>query len=132
MERGQWIGGEWRTVDGEGKKLFVGCLTSQQHANVPLGRISSDNCAYYHTETEVADKTFYLTQSQYTDTGQTSPSADPKTPSAWKSSPWCHRYEETCKKIPGKSGNRTQVRRLTTRPIRRWESIVEGGWREGG
>ena len=29
-----------------------------------------------HTEIEVADQTFYLTQSQYTDTGPTSPSAD--------------------------------------------------------
>ena len=30
-----------------------------------------------HTEVEVADQTFRLTQSQYTDTGPTSPSADP-------------------------------------------------------
>ena len=30
-----------------------------------------------HTETEVADPTFHLTQSQCTDTGSTSPSADP-------------------------------------------------------
>ena len=30
-----------------------------------------------HTEIEVADQTFYLTQSQYTDTGPTSPNADP-------------------------------------------------------
>ena len=29
-----------------------------------------------HTEIEVADPTFYLTQSQYTDTGPTSPSTD--------------------------------------------------------
>ena len=32
-----------------------------------------------HTEIEVEDQTFYLTQSQYTDTGPTSPSADPIT-----------------------------------------------------
>ena len=32
---------------------------------------------------EVADPTFYLTQSQYTGTGPTSPSADPITPGAW-------------------------------------------------
>ena len=31
------------------------------------------------TETEVADQTFYHTQLQYTATGPTSPSADPKT-----------------------------------------------------
>ena len=33
-----------------------------------------------HTEMEVADQTFYLTQSQYTDTRPNSPSADPITP----------------------------------------------------
>ena len=33
-------------------------------------------------EIEVADQIFHLTQSQYTDTGPTSPSADPTTPGA--------------------------------------------------
>ena len=33
-------------------------------------------------------QTFYLTQSQYTDTGPTSPSADPITPGAWQGSHW--------------------------------------------
>ena len=60
--------------------LLVGCLTSQQHASVSQGRIFKDNFTCYHTETEVADPTSYLTQSQYTDTGPTSPSADPITP----------------------------------------------------
>ena len=32
-----------------------------------------------HTETKAADKTYYLTESQYTDTVPTSPSADPMT-----------------------------------------------------
>ena len=41
-----------------------------------------------HSEIEVADPTFYLTQSQYTDTGLTSPSADPITPGAWQGSHW--------------------------------------------
>ena len=59
--------------------LLVGCLTSQQHASVSQGRICSDNCTCCHTEIEVADPTFYLTQSQYTDTGPTNPSADPIT-----------------------------------------------------
>ena len=36
-----------------------------------------------HTEIEVADQTFHLTQSQYTDTGLTSPSTDLITPGAW-------------------------------------------------
>ena len=42
--------------------LFVGCLTSQQHASVSQGWICSDNFMCCHTETEVADQTFYLTQ----------------------------------------------------------------------
>ena len=62
--------------------LLVGCLTSQQHASVSEGRIGSDDFTCCHTETEVADQTFYLTQSQYTGTGSTSPSADPRTPGA--------------------------------------------------
>ena len=37
---------------------------------------------------EVADPTFYLTQSQYTDTGTTSPSADHIMPGAWQGSHW--------------------------------------------
>ena len=60
--------------------LLVGCLTSQQQASVSQGRICSDNFTCCHTEIEVADQTFYLTQSQHTDTGPTSPSADPITP----------------------------------------------------
>ena len=60
-------------------ETLVGCLTSQQHASVSQGRICSDNFTCCHTETEVADQTFYLTQSQYTDAGPTSPSADPIT-----------------------------------------------------
>ena len=62
--------------------LLVACLTSQQQASVSQGRICSDNLTYCHTEIEVADPTFYLTQTQYTDTGPTSPSADPITPGA--------------------------------------------------
>ena len=68
--------------------LLVGCLTSHQHASVSQGRICSDNCICCHTEIEVADPTFYLTQSQYTDTGPTSLSADPITPGAWRGSHW--------------------------------------------
>ena len=68
--------------------LFVGCLTSQQHTSVSQGRICSDHCTCYHTEIEVADPTFHLTQSQYTDTGPTSPSADAITPDAWQDSHW--------------------------------------------
>ena len=48
-----------------------------------------------HTEIEVADQTFYLTQSQYTDTGSTSPSADPIMPGAWQGSHWSANFEVT-------------------------------------
>ena len=75
--------------------LFAGCLTSQQQASVSQGRICSDNFTCCHTETEVADQTFYLTQSQYTDTGPTSPNADPITPGAWQGSHWRRNNEQT-------------------------------------
>ena len=71
-----------------GLLLVVGCLMSQQQASVSQGRICSDNFTCYHTEIEVADPTFYLTQSQYTDTGPTNPSTDPITPGAWQGSHW--------------------------------------------
>ena len=48
-----------------------------------------------HTEVEVADPAFHLTQSQYTDTGPTSPSADPITPGAWQGSHWSANFEVT-------------------------------------
>ena len=71
-------------VVGEVVGCLLACLTSQQHASVSQGRICSDNFTCCHSEREVADQTFYLTQSQYTDTGSTSPSADPITPGAWQ------------------------------------------------
>ena len=83
---------EWESRMTEDDLKFVcwlvGCLTSQQQASVSQGRICSDNFTCCHTEIEVADQTFYLTQSQYTDTGPTSPSADPITPGAWQGSHW--------------------------------------------
>ena len=78
--------------------VFVGCLTSQQQASVSQGRICSDDFACCHTEIEVADQAFYLTQSQYTDTGPTSPSADPITPGAWQGSHWSANFE-----VPGRT-----------------------------
>ena len=85
------------------QRLFVGCLTSQKHASVSLKRICSDKFTCCHTEIDVADQTFHLTQSQYTDTGPTSPSADPITPGAWQGSHWSakflsHWYDSTPKK----------------------------------
>ena len=55
-------------------------LNVPQHARVSQGSFCIDICC--NTEIEVADQTFYLTQSQYTDTGPTSLSADPVSPCA--------------------------------------------------
>ena len=68
--------------------LLFGCLMSQQHDSASQGRICSNSCMYCHTEIEVTDPTLHLTQSQYTDTGPTSPSADPLMPGAWQGSNW--------------------------------------------
>ena len=45
---------------------------------------SAQTVMHVHTEIEVADQTFSLTQSQCTCTGPTSPSADHITPGAWQ------------------------------------------------
>ena len=99
--------------------LLVGCLSSQQHASVSQGRICTDNFACCHTEIEAADQTFHLTQSQYTDTGPTSPSADPITPGAWQGSHWSANFEVTGmtrpRKNPGASGIRTRDLPLSRR-----------------
>ena len=104
-----------------GRGVFLaGCLTSQQHASVAQGRICSDN---------FTDQTFYLTQSQNTDTDPTSPSTDPITPGAWQGSHWSanflsHWYDSTPEKSwrkrdsnPGSSALKAA---LTTRPMRRF------------
>ena len=115
--------------------MLVGCLTSQQHASVSQGRVCSDNCTCCHTEIEVADQTFHLTQSQYTDTGPTSPSTDPITPGAWQGSHWyqclSHWYDSTPKKSrlkrdsnPGPSALEADA--LTTRPTRRLNDSQSG------
>ena len=99
--------------------LLVGCLSSQQHASVSQGRICTDNFTCCHTEIESADPTFHLTQSQYTDTGPTSPSADPVTPGAWQGSHWRANFEVTGmtrpRKNPGASGIRTRDLPLSRR-----------------
>ena len=54
-----------------------------------------------HTEIEVADPAFYLTQSQYTDTVLTSPSADPIMPGAWQGNHWSAKFWVTGMTRPG-------------------------------
>ena len=92
--------------------LFVGCLASQQHARVSQERIRSDNFTGCHTEIEVVDQTFHLTQSQYSDTGPPSPSTDPIMPGTWHGSHRIANFQVTGItrpwKNPGGSGTRTQ------------------------
>ena len=109
--------------------LFVGCLTSQQHASVSQGWICSDNKTCYHTEIEVADQTFHLTHSQYTDTGPTSPALTlqcqaPGRAATLECQFLSHWYDSTPKKSqhkrdsnPGSSALKAAT--LTTRPTRR-------------
>ena len=109
-----------RQTDGGGSDLLlVGCLTSQQHASVSQGRICSDNFTCCHTEIEVADPTFHLTQSQYTATRPTSPSADLGTPGAWQGSHWSDNFEVTGmthrRNNAGASGIRTRDLPLSKR-----------------
>ena len=94
--------------------LFIGRLMSQQQATVSQGRICSDNYMCCHTEIEVADQTFYLTQSQYTETRLTSSSADPITPGAWQGSDWSANFEvigmTQPPKNPGQAGFEPTIR----------------------
>ena len=110
--------------------LFVFCCwTSLPHASVSQGRICSDSCTWCHTEIEVADQAFYLTQSQCTDTGPTSPGADPLTPGAWQDNHWSANAQITGMTGPGNSPRRERESNpgssalvadaLTTRPTRR-------------
>ena len=69
-------------------------------------------CTYCHTKVELAGQTYYFIQSQYIDTGPTSPSSDPVTPGAWQGSQRSTSVEVTGmtgpgKNIHGQSGNRT-------------------------
>ena len=45
-----------RERERERESLFVGCLTSQQHASVSQGQICSDSCMCCHSEIEAADQ----------------------------------------------------------------------------
>ena len=60
-----------------------------------------------HTEIEVADPTFYLTHSQYTDSGPTSPSTNPIMPGSWQGSHWNTNGMNRPGKNPVASGIRT-------------------------
>ena len=116
--------------------LLLSCLTSQQHASVSQGRICSDNFTCCHTEMQVADPTFHLTQSQYINTGPTSPSTDPITPGAWQGSHWSAIFlslwydstpEKSRSKLDSNPGSSAlEVDALTTRPTRRSHDGMDG------
>ena len=122
--------------------LFVGFLTSQQQASVSQGWICSDSFTCCHTEIKVADQTFHLTQSQYTDTGPTSPSADPIMPGAWQGSHWRAslyvtgmtrpRKSALCKQNSNPGSSALEVDALTTRPTRQsntnWHTTRRWTW----
>ena len=88
--------------------VVVGCFMSQQHVSVSQGQICSDKFTRCHIEIEFADQTFYLPQPQYTDTGPTSPSTDPVTPSVWQGNQWSTNFSVTGmtrpRKIPMQAG----------------------------
>ena len=104
---------------------LVACFTFQQHASVSEGRICTVNFTCCHTEIEVADQTFHFTQSQYTDTGQTSPSSDPVTPGTWQGSTGVPIFKSLYDSTPEKSRRKRdsnpgssalEADALTTRP----------------
>ena len=80
--------------------LYAACLTYTFHLivvviswliwcpssthSVSLGQIYSDKCTCSHTKMQVANQTWFLTPSQYTDTWMIIPGSDPVMPGAWQ------------------------------------------------
>ena len=89
-----------------------------------------------HTEIKDSDQTFYLNQSQYTDTGLITPSADATSPGAWQGSHWSASVEFNGMTGPGKLlTGKAEIQpgsavlkadALTTRPTRRKVSETGG------
>ena len=97
------VGGEKMsviTVQLRSMCWVVGGVLSQQHTTVCRGWICQDKFTCCHTDIKVADQ-FYLTQSQYTDIGLTSPSTDSVLPGAWQGSHWNANFEVTGMTRPG-------------------------------
>ena len=115
--------------------LCVVCLTSQEQASVSHGRICSDKFTCCHTEAEAADQTFYLTQSQYTDTGPTSPRADPVTQGAWQGIHWSANVQVTGMTRPGKitspAGFEPRIFRSEGGHLDHWANEVVPDWWTG-
>ena len=77
-----------RNLEVSGIYLLVGCPMSQLAYLRDGSAHAAQTIVRAATLRQVADQTFYLTQSQYPDTGATSPSAYPITPGAWQGSHW--------------------------------------------
>ena len=105
----QWLGVQWLGV-----QWLVSATGMGDPGIIPHSSHTSDNFTCCHTDIEAADQTFYLTQSQYTDTGPTSPSADPITRQAYgrlangvpilKSLKWLN-PEKSCRKQDSNLGS---------------------------
>ena len=80
-------------------------LLAQRPSNMPVYLRDGSAKTISRADTAkiaAAHQTFYLTQSQYTDTGPNSTSADPITPDAWQGSHWSGNFEVTGMTRPGK------------------------------
>ena len=108
-------------------------MNHARSSSKPRGMVGGSDAHSFLTitgksEIEAADQTFYLTQSQHTDTGPTSSSTDPVTPGAWQSSHWSANFEVTGmtlpRNVPSQAGfepgsSALEADALTTRPTRR-------------
>ena len=112
--------------------LFVARLTSQQHVSVSQGRVCSGKCTCCHTEIEVADRTFYLTQSQYTDTGPTISSADPISSSQITDTETHRKHGDKSPTFRQITNTETDHRDADRSPTRRQITDIEteGTWRQ--
>ena len=94
--------------NGGGGIVVVGWLLNVPATGQCISGTDLLNFMRCHTEIEVAQQTFHLTPSQYTDTGPTSPSNDRLTPGAWQGSHWSANFEVTGmirpRKIPAQTG----------------------------
>ena len=69
-------------------------------------------------EKVVSDQTFYLTQSQYTDTGPTSRSTDAITPGTWQGSHCSAHFSVTGMTRPGKNAHGERGNRAGSAALR--------------
>ena len=85
----QWSAGSMEIVPSEGSTADCLLVAERPSNRLVYFRDGSPQTILRaaHTETELADQIIYLAQSSYTDTGPTSPSADPIMPGALQGSP---------------------------------------------